>query len=79
MMGGGASSMGMAMERFDKDGDGMVTSQETREGLQALLAEYDAYGDEALLLAEFETSTARSYANPWWTASSSSTTMATAR
>ncbi|SEP21196.1 EF hand [Salinihabitans flavidus] len=55
MMGGGASLMGMGMERFDADGDGTVTSQEAHEGLQALLAEYDADGDEALSLAEFET------------------------
>ncbi|SEO14677.1 EF-hand domain-containing protein [Palleronia pelagia] len=55
MMGGGPSLMGMAMERFDTDGDGTVASQETREGLQALLTEYDADGDEALSLAEFET------------------------
>lgn len=55
MMGGGASLMGMAMERFDTDGDGTVTSQEAHEGLQALLAEYDADGDEALSLTEFET------------------------
>ncbi|WP_239995078.1 EF-hand domain-containing protein [Rhodosalinus sediminis] len=55
MMGGGASLMGMGLERFDADGDGVVTSQEAHEGLQALLAEYDADGDEALSLAEFET------------------------
>ncbi|WP_371039467.1 EF-hand domain-containing protein, partial [Rhodosalinus sp. FB01] len=47
--------MGMGLERFDADGDGVVTSQEAHEGLQALLAEYDADGDEALSLAEFET------------------------
>jgi hypothetical protein len=55
MMGGGASLMGMGLERFDTDGDGTVTSQEAHEGLQALMAEYDADGDEALSLAEFET------------------------
>ncbi|WP_233253378.1 EF-hand domain-containing protein [Paracoccus binzhouensis] len=55
MMGGGAPFIGMAMEQFDTDGDGTVTSQEAHEGLQALLAEYDADGDEALSLAEFET------------------------
>ncbi|RFP85558.1 calcium-binding protein [Rhodobacteraceae bacterium 63075] len=55
MMGGGASMMGTGPERFDADGDGRVTSQEMHEGLQALLAEYDADGDEALSLAEFET------------------------
>ena len=55
MMGGGASFMGRATERFDTNGDGTVTSQEAHEGLQALLAEYDADGDEALSLAEFET------------------------
>jgi len=55
MMGGGAPFIGMAMEQFDTDGDGTVTSQEAHEGLQTLLAEYDADGDEALSLAEFET------------------------
>ena len=54
-MGGNASLMGMAMQRLDTDGDGTVTPQESREGLQALLAEYDADGNEALSLAEFET------------------------
>jgi hypothetical protein len=54
-MSGMGQGMGMAMERFDADGDGTVTSQEAHEGLQALLAEYDGNGDEALSLAEFET------------------------
>lgn len=55
MMGAGGPTSGMGIERFDTDGDGRVTSQEAHEGLQALLAEYDADGDEALSLAEFET------------------------
>ncbi|MBF9019787.1 calcium-binding protein [Rhodobacterales bacterium HKCCA1288] len=55
MMGGGASLMGMGLERFDADGDGSVTPEEAHAGLQALLAEYDADGNEALSLAEFET------------------------
>lgn len=54
-MSGMGQGMGMAMERFDADGDGTVTSQEAHEGLQALLAEYDTDGDEALSLVEFET------------------------
>lgn len=60
MMGGGGPAggmvmMGTIMERLDTNGDGTVTSQEANEGLQALLAEYDADGDEDLSLAEFET------------------------
>lgn len=55
MMGGGASLMSLGLERFDADGDGTVTPEEAHAGLQALIAEYDADGDEALSLAEFET------------------------
>ncbi|SDC01375.1 EF-hand domain-containing protein [Ruegeria marina] len=55
MMGDGASLMSIAKDLFDTDGDGKITSQEAREGLQTLLAEYDADGDEALSLSEFET------------------------
>lgn len=52
MMGGGLMSM---MKSLDTDGDGSVTPVEAREGLQALLAEYDADGNQTLSIAEFET------------------------
>ena len=57
VMGGhgmGMGMMGTAMERFDADGDGNVTPEEARAGLQALLKEYDANGDQTLSLSEFE-------------------------
>lgn len=54
MMGSGVSVVGLAMDRFDMDGDGIVTSEEAHEGLQALFADYDANGDETLSLDEFE-------------------------
>ena len=60
MMGLGGHGMGMgmmgtAMERFDADEDGKVTPEEARAGLQALLKDYDANGDQTLSLSEFET------------------------
>ena len=60
MMHGGAGGNDMSMMRpmrdmLDADGDGTVTPDETRAGLQALLSEYDADGDGTLSLSEFET------------------------
>ncbi|MDU8914066.1 calcium-binding protein [Aestuariicoccus sp. MJ-SS9] len=40
---------------LDEDGDGMVTPQEIRLGLNGLRAEYDADGDGTLSIDEFET------------------------
>jgi len=42
------------MQDFDADGDGIVTPEELRAGLQTLLAEYDANGDGTLSISEFE-------------------------
>jgi hypothetical protein len=44
--GGGAS---------DTDGDGIVSPEELRTGLQAKLGEFDADGDGSLSISEFET------------------------
>lgn len=54
-MGGGMSMMAPMRAMLDADGDGTVTPEEARDGLQALLAEYDTDGDGSLSLAEFET------------------------
>lgn len=51
-MGGGM--MDGIMQMFDADGDGAVTPEEMRAGLQAKLSEYDSDGDGALSIAEFE-------------------------
>lgn len=53
MMGGmGPMSMMLA---FDTDGDGIVSPEELRTGLQAKLGEFDADGDGSLSISEFET------------------------
>ena len=53
MMGGmGPMSMMLA---FDTDGDGTVSPEELRTGLQAKLGEFDADGDGSLSISEFET------------------------
>ncbi len=48
MMGGGSTMM-------DADNDGTVTAEEARAGLTAKLKEFDADGDGALSIVEFET------------------------
>lgn len=60
MMRGGAGGHDMSMMHsmmgmLDADGDGTVTPDEARQGLQAQLSEYDADGDGTLSLSEFET------------------------
>ena len=59
MMQGGMGAMGGGlmpmMKTLDADADGTVTPDEAREGLQALVAEYDADGNGTLSIAEFET------------------------
>lgn len=54
MMGGMGPMGGRMMQMFDADGDGTVTPEEMRAGLQAKLAEYDSDGDGSLSIAEFE-------------------------
>ncbi len=59
MMGGGGMMGGMGpgggmMQMFDADGDGTVTPEEMRAGLQAKLTEYDSDGDGTLSIGEFE-------------------------
>ncbi len=57
MMGGGMM-MGPGFmgghEEFDADGDGRITFDEMREGMDALVSEHDADGDGGLSLEEFE-------------------------
>ncbi len=57
MMGGKGHGMmrGAMMQMLDADGDGQVTPQEMREGMQAKLTEYDSDGDGTLSITEFET------------------------
>lgn len=45
--------MGPMMDGLDADGDGTVTPEEAHDGMQALLAEYDANGDAVLGLDEY--------------------------
>ncbi|RKF12312.1 calcium-binding protein [Roseovarius spongiae] len=45
---------GAMMQMFDADGDGTMTPEELRTGLQAKLTEYDSDGDGALSIEEFE-------------------------
>lgn len=53
---GGTGPMGAAMmQEFDTDGDGTVSPEEARVGLETLLVKYDADGDGTLSIAEFET------------------------
>ncbi|MCK8463100.1 calcium-binding protein [Aliiroseovarius sp. S1339] len=54
MMGGMHPMGGGMMQMFDADGDGTVTPEEMRAGLQAKLTEYDSDGDGALSIEEFE-------------------------
>lgn len=51
---GGKGPLGGMMMMFDADGDGVVTTEELRAGLQAKLTEYDTDGDGSLSIAEFE-------------------------
>ncbi|MCF7702038.1 EF-hand domain-containing protein [Loktanella sp. M215] len=59
MMGGGMMDGGQMggdmMKMFDTNEDGTVTADEMRTELQAKLTEYDADGNGALSIAEFET------------------------
>src|SRR6056297_3307868 len=55
MMGGIGQMHGRMLEAFDADGDGSLSADELRSGLQDKLAEYDADGDGNLSLDEFET------------------------
>jgi len=52
---GGMMMGGMNMPMMDANNDGAVTAQEAREGLTAKLKEFDADGDGALSITEFET------------------------
>lgn len=54
MMGGMHPMGGGIMQMFDADGDGRVTPEEMRTGLQGKLTEYDSDGDGALSIEEFE-------------------------
>ncbi|KZZ23192.1 calcium-binding protein [Sulfitobacter sp. HI0082] len=54
MMGGMDPMGGAMMQMFDADGDGTVTPEEMRAGLQAELTEYDSDGDGTLSIEEFE-------------------------
>ncbi|RYH07196.1 calcium-binding protein [Tropicimonas sp. IMCC6043] len=51
---GGPGMMGALFGDLDADGDGTVTTDEARDGMQAALAEYDGNGDGTLSLVEFE-------------------------
>ena len=51
---GGMMMGGMKMLMMDADNDGTVTAEEARAGLTAKLKEFDADGDGALSIAEFE-------------------------
>ena len=56
MMGGGMMGGGDHVLRLlDADGDGKISPDEFRTGMQAELAKYDADGNGSLSLAEFET------------------------
>ncbi len=61
MPGGVMGPMGFGMmggqfaEGFDADGNGTVSSEELRSGLEGRLVQYDADGDGSLSLTEFET------------------------
>lgn len=52
--GGGMGPMGSMVQAFDTDGDGSLTSEELRKGLEDRLAEYDADGSGSLSIDEFE-------------------------
>lgn len=54
MMGGDQMGGIGFMQDFDANGDGNVTPEEARAGLQALLEEFDANGDGTLSISEFE-------------------------
>lgn len=54
MMGGMGPMGGMMPGAFDADGDGKVTADEVRAGLEEKLTEYDSDGDKMLSIAEFE-------------------------
>lgn len=54
MHGKGMGGSGM-MDALDADGDGTVTPEEMRSGLEAWLTEYDSDGNGTLSLDEFET------------------------
>ncbi len=51
---GGMMIGGMKMPMMDADKDGTVTAEEAHNGLAAKLKEFDADGDGALSIAEFE-------------------------
>ena len=56
MMGGGIlGGADHVLRLLDADGDGNVSPDEFRTGMQAELAKYDADGNGSLSLAEFET------------------------
>ncbi len=54
MMGGMGSMHSTMLKGLDSNGDGNLTPDEARDGLRAKLTEYDADGDGALSIAEFE-------------------------
>ncbi len=53
-MGGQGAMMGALAEKFDTNGDGVVTADEARAGLKAQLEKYDADGNGTLSLDEFQ-------------------------
>lgn len=50
----GSGMMGGMFEKFDGDGDGVVSPDEMREGFAARMREFDSDGDGTLTLEEFE-------------------------
>lgn len=54
MMGGPHSMSAIFLQQFDRDGDGRLTSDEARAGLQDKLTTYDANSDGSLSIEEFE-------------------------
>ncbi|MBI1220764.1 MAG: calcium-binding protein [Rhodobacteraceae bacterium] len=50
---GGPGVMGPLFQKFDTNGDGIVSPDELRTGLQAALKQYDKNGDGVLSLDEF--------------------------